>query len=130
MKRKTVAPYALVVAMIVLVACEPGQFLGPSTAKVTVGITSLMTGDTLTPYINFEPYEPKLTDQLPSKKYRPRIQTREQQSSSGVENGQIYVGAWSANLGCMSRTKQKGARTDEVVAFEFGPSDFYSSSCR
>lgn len=114
----------IVLVILATTACNPGQIFGPNTAKVTVGITSLMPGDVLVPYINFEPYSPVLTDEVPTYRYRPRIQTRRWYSAHGVESGQVYVSVWSENLGRQSREKSRTAYTDQVVSFEFRESDF------
>lgn len=116
--------FAIVVLAVLVTACKPGQVFGPDTAKMTVGITSLMPGDVLTPYINFEPYSPALTDEVPTYRYRPRIQTRRWYSARGVESGQVYVSVWSENFARQSRVKQRTAYTDQVVSFEFRESDF------
>ena len=116
--------FMIVMLAVLTTACKLGDIFGPNTARVTIGITSLMPGDVLTPYINFEPYSPALTDEVPTYRYRPRIQTKRWNSAHGVESGQVYVSVWSENFGRQSRVKQRTAYTDQVISFEFRESDF------
>jgi hypothetical protein len=106
-------------------ACDLGEIFGPPTAVVSVQVSREgMAGDVLTIYINSEAQDSTLTDFVPTRLYRPEVQTERHRGYRLRDDGMIYVAAWSENLGVLSRTKHRRAYTDRITPFEFRRSDF------
>lgn len=110
---------------LVALGCAPGQIFGPPVDVVSIKVSSQLAHDTLGIYINGELQRVFLTDHEPSHLYRVEIQVRKHPTYySYYDCGQVYVEAWSYNLGLLSRTKSGNACDDRVVSFEFRSSDF------
>ncbi|KKU94000.1 MAG: hypothetical protein UY26_C0003G0150 [Candidatus Jorgensenbacteria bacterium GW2011_GWA1_48_13] len=105
---------------------DPCEVFGPNCGEVTVLVTKIIQDDELTVYVNGEAQEVKLSDEVPTRQYRVRIQTRNQYYSSPyyTEQGEVFVSVWSAKLELMSRVKSRWITTDRVAEFEFRAADF------